>query len=205
MTTRAGTPMSQVRGRRRMLRTVMRPHPSRPVARSGRVDGCRQRRAARGRRERRSSARLTWRDVGHSASAGAAVDEPGGNGMLSPYRVVDCTDHRGNLAGFLLAQLGADVVLVEPPDGSSTRRQGPYAGDRPGPDSSLWHWAYNRGKRSVVLDRATEAGRHDVRRLLAGADILLWSGPAAELPGSYAELARDNAGLIVVAYTPFGL
>ena len=125
--------------------------------------------------------------------------------MLSPYRVVDCTDHRGQLAGFLLAQLGADVVLVEPPDGSSARRHGPFAGDAPGPESSLRHWAYNRGKRSVVLDRATDAGRRDFRRLLASADILLWSGSPSELPGSYEELARDNPGLIVVAYTPFGL
>jgi crotonobetainyl-CoA:carnitine CoA-transferase CaiB-like acyl-CoA transferase len=72
--------------------------------------------------------------------------------MLSSYRVIDCTDERGQLAGFMLAQLGADVLLVEPPGGSSARWCPPFAGDRPGPETSLWHWAYNRGKRSVGGD-----------------------------------------------------
>ena len=97
--------------------------------------------------------------------------------MLSSYRVIDCTDERGQLAGFMLAQLGADVVLVEPPGGSPARRRPPFAGDRPGLETSLWHWAYNRGKRSVV------GGPHDGRRprralddLAADADVLLWTG-----------------------------
>ena len=51
--------------------------------------------------------------------------------MLSPYRVLDLTDDRGHLAGFLLGQLGADVILVEPPEGSSARA-GPFVGDEPG-------------------------------------------------------------------------
>ena len=49
------------------------------------------------------------------------------------YRVVDLTDERGNLAAFMLAGLGADVVLVEPPQGSGGRRRGPFAGDGRGP------------------------------------------------------------------------
>ena len=49
--------------------------------------------------------------------------------MLSPFRVVDLTDHRGNLAGLILAQLGAEVIDVEPPGGSAARREGPFAGD----------------------------------------------------------------------------
>ena len=50
--------------------------------------------------------------------------------MLEHYRVVDLTDERGNLAAFILAGLGADVVLVEPPEGSAGRRRGPFAGDQ---------------------------------------------------------------------------
>ena len=53
--------------------------------------------------------------------------------MLERYRVVDLTDERGNLAAFMLAGLGAEVVLVEPPDGSAARRRGPFAGGRTGP------------------------------------------------------------------------
>ena len=72
--------------------------------------------------------------------------------MLSPYRVLDLTDDRGHMAGFLLAQLGAEVIAVEPPGGQRARRIGPFAGGRPDPERSLLHWSYDRGKSSVVVD-----------------------------------------------------
>ena len=68
--------------------------------------------------------------------------------MLSPYRVLDLTDHRGQMAGFILAALGAEVIAVEPPGGSPARRREPRAGTD-GP--SLEWWAYNRGKSSAVV------------------------------------------------------
>ena len=83
--------------------------------------------------------------------------------MLAPYRVLDCTDDRGHLAGLMLAQLGADVILVEPPAGSPVRRRGPFAGDDPQHGPSLWHAAYNRGKRSVVLDASEPGGGREAR------------------------------------------
>ena len=61
------------------------------------------------------------------------------------YRVLDLTGDRGNLAGLLLAQLGADVVAVERPEGQRARRLAPFADDVPGPERSLIHRAYNRG------------------------------------------------------------
>jgi crotonobetainyl-CoA:carnitine CoA-transferase CaiB-like acyl-CoA transferase len=125
--------------------------------------------------------------------------------MLSPYRVLDCTDDRGHLAGLLLAQLGADVILIEPPQGSPARHRGPYAGDRPGPESGLWHWAYNRGKRSVLADLSEPAGCEAVRALAATADVLLWSGEPSGLSLDFDELAAVNPGLVMVAMTPFGL
>ena len=66
--------------------------------------------------------------------------------MLSPYRVVDLTDERGQLAGLLLAQLGAEVIAVEPSGGTSSRHLGPFAGDVAHPEGALRHWAYNRGQ-----------------------------------------------------------
>ena len=125
--------------------------------------------------------------------------------MLAPYRVIDCTDERGQLAGFMLAQLGADVFLVEPPGGSSARHCPPFAGGRPDPERGLWHWAYNRGKRSVVADLETASGRARLAGLAATADVLLWTGRPSELPFSYDELAALNPGLVVVVLTPFGL
>ena len=58
----------------------------------------------------------------------AAVGEVGA--MLEPYRVLDLTNERGLSCGLILADLGADVIAVEPPGGSSARRLGPFAGDQ---------------------------------------------------------------------------
>lgn len=116
--------------------------------------------------------------------------------MLSPYRVLDLTDDRGHFAGFLLAQLGADVIAVEPPEGQRSRHHGPFAGGSPGVERSLNHWAYNRGKRSVVVGDTDE-----LAALVAGADVLLECG-AFELD---LDAAREaNPGLITVSMSPFG-
>ena len=97
--------------------------------------------------------------------------------MLHGYRVLDLTDHRGQLAGQTLSDLGADVILVEPPGGSRSRSVGPFVdgheGDR---ESSLWFWSYNRGKRSVVLDLGTDGPGPDRDRfieLVRSADLVL--------------------------------
>src|SRR5688572_8144371 len=62
------------------------------------------------------------------------------DGLLGPYRVLDLTNERGLLCGQILGDLGADVVQVEPPGGSSARRIGPFYEDRPDPDRSLFWW-----------------------------------------------------------------
>src|SRR3954470_12405377 len=95
--------------------------------------------------------------------------------MLSPYRVLDLSDDRGHFTGHVLAVLGADVIAVEPPGGSRARRIGPFVAGEPGPERSLTHFAYNRGKRSIVVDLETEEGRAELRRLAAGADVLIES------------------------------
>ena len=72
--------------------------------------------------------------------------------MLRGYRVLDFTDERGLLAGQILADLGADVIHIEPPGGSRARRRGPFVDDREDPEGSLLWWAYARNQRSIVLD-----------------------------------------------------
>ena len=74
---------------------------------------------------------------------------PNSAGFLSPYRVLDLTDHRGLLAGRLLAQLGADVIQVEPTGGSSARRVGPF--DDTAPDDLLWIHVVNTGEVPVSI------------------------------------------------------
>src|SRR5438309_2547025 len=93
-------------------------------------------------------------------------------GVLSPYRVLDLTDERGLLCGQILADLGADVIAVEPPGGSPARRIGPFAGDVPDPDRSLFWWAYSRNKRSTTFDLLTDDGRTRFRELARTADVV---------------------------------
>src|SRR6478736_4260630 len=101
--------------------------------------------------------------------------------MLSHLRVLDLTDGGATLAGRLLADLGAEVILVEPPGGIGLRHEGPYAGDRPGPERSLAFRATNGGKRSVVADLTTPEGCDLVRHLAIGADVRLESQPVGAL------------------------
>ena len=128
--------------------------------------------------------------------------------MLDGIRVVDLTDERGNLAAMILAGLGADVIAVEPPGGQPARHLAPFAGDVPGVDRSLVHWAANRGKRSVVLDIAgSEADRSRFHALVASADVLFETAPPAARDGlglGVAELAALNPGLVHVSLTGFG-
>ena len=81
---------------------------------------------------------------------------PGAQGridfLLEPYRVLDLTDERGLLAGKILADMGADVLQVEPPGGSPARNVGPFHGDDPQPEKSLFWWAYAANKRSITLN-----------------------------------------------------
>src|SRR5688500_27163 len=135
-----------------------------------------------------------WRDAAIAIWLRAGVGR-GGGAMLSPYRVLDLTDDRGHLAAFLLAQLGAEVVLVEPAEGSAARRTGPFLDDAPGLEQSLWHWAYNRGKKSVTLDSV------DVEALCRSADVLIECGA---VPLDLDRLMADNPSLVAVSISPFG-
>jgi benzylsuccinate CoA-transferase BbsE subunit len=122
-------------------------------------------------------------------------------GMLCGLRVLDRADRSGALAGKLLAGLGADVVLVEPPGGSALRDIGPFFEDAPGAERSLFFWFYAAGKRSIVADPSTSAGAALIDRLMARADVLIETPPAAAptRPGD------AHPRLVVASITPFGL
>ena len=128
-------------------------------------------------------------------------------GMLSGIRVVELADELGEYCGLLLAGLGADVLKIEPPEGSPTRRIGPFHGEAPDPEKSLFFWNYNRGKRSIALDIRTPAGREALLNLLGGADVLLDS-TCGELNSAMGIDRQKIAGrfpsLVVARMTPFG-
>ncbi len=127
--------------------------------------------------------------------------------MLDPYRVLDLTTERGLLCGQILADLGADVIKIEPPGGSSARKLGPFYQDQEDAENSLYWWAYNRNKRGITLDITRSEGQNLLRRLTQDAKFLIESdnpGTLAQYGLSYDELAADNPGLIYVSITPFG-
>ncbi|MET0418289.1 MAG: CoA transferase [Actinoplanes sp.] len=123
-------------------------------------------------------------------------------GFLSGYKVLDLTDERGLLAGRMLAELGADVVQVEPPTGSTAR------GRAPRHDSGSYLWdAYAAGKRGLAADLDTADGQALIRALAAVADVLIESaGPARQGPRGldHADLEKINPRLVYVSITPFG-
>jgi len=127
--------------------------------------------------------------------------------MLSPYRVLDLTTERGMFCGQLLGDLGADVIMIEPPDGSPARRLGPFYRDVPHPDRSLFWWALNRNKRSITLDITRSNGQGILRHLVVGAHFLIESdtpGALAAYGLGYDNLAALNPALVYVSITPFG-
>ena len=69
------------------------------------------------------------------------------------------------LCGQILADLGADVIKIEPPGGSPARKLGPFYQDQEDAENSLYWWAYNRNKRGVTLDITRSEGRDILRRL----------------------------------------
>src|SRR5215469_8308379 len=95
--------------------------------------------------------------------------------MLGQYRVLDLTTERGLLCGQVLADLGADVIKIEPVGGSPVRGLPPFFQDQPGPEGSVYWWAYNRNKRSITLDLGREEGRDIFRRLARQADFVIES------------------------------
>ena len=102
---------------------------------------------------------------------------------LTPYRVLDLTEGGFNWCGRVLADLGADVIKVEPPGGSPTRLRGPFYQDRADSEHSLFWHSYCLNKRSVTLDLESTAGQSRFRELAAASDIVLESAEPGYLDG----------------------
>jgi len=126
---------------------------------------------------------------------------------LDGLRVVELAGERTALAGKLLADMGAEVIAVEPPTGCPTRGFAPFVDGDPDPEKSLHWFYYNTSKRGVTLDPGREGGGELLARLLASADLLL----EGEAPGRLASLGFDDQRIrtlrpdvVHVSITPFG-
>lgn len=127
---------------------------------------------------------------------------------LAGIRVLELADRSAALAGRVLADLGAEVILVEPPGGVSVRHEAPFLAGEAGVERGFAHLYLNTNKRSVVLDLEADADRARFLALVASADVLLETQPPGRLDGlglDHATLRAANARLVQCSVTPFGL
>lgn len=133
------------------------------------------------------------------------MSEESGVGALAGRRVVEFASECGAYCGKLFADMGADVVLIEPPGGDASRRVPPLAD--PDSPSSLSFLYRNAGKRSVAFDAGNAAERDALRRLMAAADIVVEAFAPGHLEAcgfEFADLQRANPRLVLVSITGFG-
>jgi crotonobetainyl-CoA:carnitine CoA-transferase CaiB-like acyl-CoA transferase len=126
---------------------------------------------------------------------------------LSGLRILDLADRSAALGGRILADLGAEVILVESPDGNSIRRMAPFLDDEPGTERSFHHQYLSANKKSVVIEgKAHPFDGHEFEALVASADLLIDTArPGSRAGLEHANLLQLNPKLIQISVTPFGL
>ncbi|MBI4298898.1 MAG: CoA transferase [Chloroflexi bacterium] len=140
-------------------------------------------------------------NTGVSSSRGDGVT------ALGHLRVLELAGPAGQACGKLMADMGADVIKVEPPEGDFARSVGPFYKDTPNPEGSIYFLNFNTNKRSITLDLKSEADRDTFRRLAATADVVIESfqpGYLDSLGLGYKDLSKINPGLVITSITAFG-
>lgn len=129
-------------------------------------------------------------------------------GPLSGIKVLEyCHFISGPYCTKLFADLGAEVIKIERPEGDDARRRGPFLGDNPDPELSGVFLYHNTNKKGVTLNLETAEGREIFKKLAAGADILVedtMPGELEKLGLNYPVLKELNPSLIMASITPFG-
>ena len=126
---------------------------------------------------------------------------------LDDVRVLDLAGEPGMYCGKLLADLGADVIKIEPPGGDPARRIGPFYHDEAHPNKSLYFFGLNSSKRSITLDIATADGQDLLKRLLPKTDVVVETFPPGYLDSlglGYSDLCRIKPDIILCSITGFG-
>jgi benzylsuccinate CoA-transferase BbsE subunit len=128
-------------------------------------------------------------------------------GMLGGLRVLDLAGDSLAYAGRVLVELGADVILIEPPGGCAARRHPPLVTMTTGATVSAFFAYMAAGKRSVTIDDTAHAGRSLLERLIVDADVVLLPDDVDAIKSRSLDettLRSLNEGLIVTSLTPFG-
>ena len=126
---------------------------------------------------------------------------------LKGFRVLELANERIAFAGKLLADMGADVILIEPKGGDPSRAYPPFLDNEPGDDRSLYWWHYHTSKRGITLDLDDPADAERFRKLIETSDLLLEAEPTtrlADLCLDYEDLKAIRPDLIHVAMTRYG-
>src|SRR3990170_115041 len=114
---------------------------------------------------------------------------------LEGIRVLEVAGSMSAYVGRLMAGMGADVILIEPPEGNAQRRLGPYIGNTPGVERSLTNNYYNAGKRSVTIDLDTPEGQSLFKKMAEKANLVIDSEPAGVMKArglDYESLKKVN-------------
>ena len=131
-----------------------------------------------------------------------------GSSTLSDLRVIECSEGvAGPYCGKLLADLGADVIKVEPPGGDRSRRFGPFPDDHPHLERSGQFLYLNTNKRGITLNLEDAGGVEVLTRLAAAADVLILDRPRTQLEARGIDvdaLLAANERLVVTVVTPYG-
>ena len=127
--------------------------------------------------------------------------------FLKGYRALDLTGQSGQLCGRMLADLGMEVIKIEPPGGDPVRRLAPFVQSPDGKTMSTTFAHLNAGKASKVLDLNKEADRAAFGKLVETADVVLESFQPGELAAKglgYKSLAAINPGIVMASISGFG-
>ena len=127
--------------------------------------------------------------------------------VLDDVRIIEIGGALGGWCGKLLADMGASVIKIEPPEGDETRGYPPFRNDAPDKNGSLYFWHYNTSKQSVTLDVESETGIDLFLRLAKNADVVIDSNPPQYLDSlglGYERVSQVAPGIVFAAISPFG-
>lgn len=129
-------------------------------------------------------------------------------GVFEGVKVLDLSeDIAGSFCARLLGDYGADVLKLEPPAGAALRKMGPFFGDDPHGEKSLFYLVMNLNKKGATLNLETATGRSLLKQLAQHVDVIIEAdrpGRLSQLGLGYHEISEMNPGLVMTSITPFG-
>lgn len=127
--------------------------------------------------------------------------------LLEDIKILDFTNEMGAYCTKLFADLGAEVLKIEPLQGDSVRSMGPFFHDEIGEDTSLYHFFMNTNKKSMTLDITTSSGQEIIKKLVQEYDVVVENfqpGYLDSLGIGYKQLKEINPKVVFTSITGFG-